>query len=77
MIDYFKVSGEWKINLTMAINFLSSRASNEKILMNSKSGNIEDVIDNDTDEIINDLFSSLLCGYQIGLEESMKSSGFV
>lgn len=45
--------------------------------MNSKGGNIENLIDNDTDEIINDLFSSLLCGYQIGLEESMKSSGFV
>ena len=36
MIDDFKVSGEWKINLTMKINFSSLRDSNEKQLMNYK-----------------------------------------
>ena len=68
MIDG-KPSGEWKINLTIKINFSSSRGSNEKQLMNSKNGNIEIMIGNDADEIINDLFTSFPCSYEIGLEE--------
>ena len=76
MID-FKPSSEWKINLTIKINFSSSRSSNEKQLMNSKSGNIEIMIVNDTDQIINDLFSLFLCSYEIGLEVSMKVSDLI
>ena len=32
---------------------------------------------NGTDEIINDVFSSFLCSYEIGLEVSMKVSDFI
>ena len=35
------------------------------------------MIGNETDEIINGLFNSLLTKYQVGLEESMKDSEFV
>ena len=45
--------------------------------MNSKSKNIKSMIGNETDEIINGLFNSLLTKYQVGLEESMKDSEFV
>ena len=45
--------------------------------MHSKSDNIEILIGNETDEIIEDLFDSLLQRYQKGLEESMKGSEFV
>ena len=76
MIDC-KPSGEWKINLTIKINFSSSRGSNEKQLMNSKNGNIEIMIGNDADKTINDLFSLLSCRYEIGLEESIKVSDFI
>ena len=40
--------------------------------MHSKFDNIEIMIGSETDEIIEELFKSLLHRYQEGLEESMK-----
>ena len=71
-----KTQGEWKIHLTVAINFSSSKVSEDFRIMHSKSGNIEILIENETHEIIEDLFDSLLQRYQKGLEESMKVSEF-
>ena len=76
-INDHKTQGEWKIHLTMAINFFSSNDSEEIRTMHSKSDNIKILIGNETDEIIKDLFDSLLQRYQKGLEESMKESEFV
>ena len=42
--------------------------------MHTKSNNIGILIDNETNEIIKDLFGSVLQRYQEGLEESMKGS---
>ena len=60
-----------KINLTMTINFFSSKDSEEVRTMHSKSDNIEILIGDETGEIIKDLFDSFLQRYQKGLEESM------
>ena len=38
-IDYLKGQGEWKIQLTTAINFFSSKGTNEIHTMHSKSDN--------------------------------------
>ena len=51
-----KTSSEWKIQLTMAINFISSKDSDETRAMHTKSNNIEIMIGSDTNEIIKDLF---------------------
>ena len=77
MIDDHKNQGEWKIQLTMAINFISSKYSNETPTIHRKSDNIEMMIDNETDEIIEELFNCLWQRYQNNLEESMKGSEFV
>ena len=53
-----KTQGEWKIQLTMAINFISSKDSEKIRTMYTKSGNIEIIIGNTTDEIIEELFES-------------------
>ena len=45
--------------------------------MHSKSDNAEIMIFNKADEAIEELFESLLNGYQIGLETSMKGSDFI
>ena len=58
-IDDHKNQGEWKIQLTMAIIFISSKYYNETPTMHGKSDNIEIMIDNATDEIIEELFNSL------------------
>ena len=72
IINDHKTKGEWKIHLTMVVNFFSSKDSEEIRAMHSKSDNIEILISNETDEIIEDLFNSILQRYQKGLEESMK-----
>ena len=77
MINNHKTQGEWKIHLTMAINFFSSIDSEEIRTLHSKSDNREILIDNETDEIIEDLFDSFLQRYQKGLEKSMRGSELV
>ena len=72
-----KTSSEWKIQLIMAINFLSSKDSDETRTMHTKSNNVEIVIGSETNEIMKDLFVSVLQRYQEGLEGSMRGSEFV
>ena len=61
----------------MAINFISSKDSDETRTMHTKSNNVEIMIGSETDEIIKNLFKSFLQKYQEGLEESMRGSEFV
>ena len=51
-----KTSSEWKIQLTRAFNFISSKDSDETRSMHIKSNNVEIMIGSETDEIIEDLF---------------------
>ena len=66
-----------KIQLTMSINFISSKDSGETCNMHTKSDSIEIMVSSETDDIIDELFESLLQKYQEGLEESMKGSEFI
>ena len=68
--------GEWKIQLTMQINFVSSLDPGEIRTMDSKSKNIEILMGSKADDIINDLFESFLERYQDKLEEKMKDRKF-
>ena len=72
IVNYHKTQDEWNIQLTVEINSFLSKDSNEIRTMHSKSDNIEIMIGNETDEIIEDFFESLLQKYRKGLEESMR-----
>ena len=72
-----KTSSEWKIQLKMAINFISSKDSDETRTMHTKSNNVETMVGRETNEITEDLFELFLQKYQEGLEESMRGSEFV
>ena len=72
-----KTQGELKIQLILIINFISSKDSDEIRTMHKKNNNIEIIMDNETDEIIEKHFESLLQKYQEGLEEKMEVSEFV
>ena len=61
----------------MAINFISSKDSDETQIMHTKSNNVEIMMSSETDEIIEELFESFLLKYPEGLEESMRGSEFV
>ena len=72
-INDHKTQGEWRIHsgntiITMAINFISStKHSDETHTMHTKSNNAEIMMASETDEIMEELFKSLLQRYQEGL----------
>ena len=66
VIDYETTLGEWNIQLTISINFISSKDSNKTRNMRTKSDNIEIMKGHETDEIIEELFKSPLQRYQEG-----------
>ena len=68
---------KWKIQLTMAINFMFSRDTDEKHVLHSKSDKIEITINDKADEVIKEIFESIYCRYQISLEISMKGNDFI
>ena len=70
----YETQGEWKIQLTMIINFISSKDSDEIRTMHTKSNIMEIMMVNETDEIIEEIFESLLQKCQEGLEEKMRES---
>ena len=72
IINDHKAQSEQKIQLTMTINFFSSKDSEETHIMHTNSDNIDIMMGNETDEIIEELFQPLLQKYQEGLEELMK-----
>ena len=76
IINDYKTQGEWKINLTLTTNFISSKDSDETQIMHSRNDNLEIMMGSQTCEIVEELFESLLQRYQEGLE-SMKESKFI
>ena len=76
-ITEHKTQGEWQIHLRTAIHFISSKYSDETRTMHAKIDNIETMMGSETDEVIVELFKSLLQRYQEGLEESMRGIKFI
>ena len=55
-VIYYKTHREWKIQLIMIINFISSKDSDEISTMRTKSNNTEIMMGNEADEITEKLF---------------------
>ena len=68
------MSNTWKIQLTIAINFTSSKDNDEARVIHSKSEIIEIVINNKADKVIEKRFESFRNRFQTGLETSMRGS---
>ena len=77
VIDYETQFGEWKIQLAMQIDFISSEDSGETRTMHTKSRNIGIMMGSETNDIIEEPSESLLQNYQEGSGESMRRSEFV
>ena len=67
IIKYRKKSDTWEIQLTITINFLSYKDTDEKFVMHSKSDNLEIMIIDKAVEVLEEIFQSLLPRYQNGL----------
>ena len=77
MIDDYKSIGEWKIQITMRIIFISFIDKNETQIMHTKSDNVEIMNGADTSDAINELIDSFMKRYQERLETNMKGSSYI
>ena len=74
ILSNLQKSDTWKIQLTIAINFIYSEDVDEEHVMHSKSENIEFMAYGNANEIVIELFKSILSRYQTRLETSMRGS---
>ena len=78
LINNKKNKGEWKLQLTAQISFVSLKPdSDETRLMHTRSVGMEFMSGSETEEIIEPLYRSLLQNYQDNLQEKMRGSDFV
>ena len=68
---------KWKIHLAIATNFISSKDTEEERVMYAMSGNIKFTSYNDANDVVNELFESLLSRYEDNSETLMRGSNFI
>ena len=68
--------GEWKFQLTMRINFISSLDTGEIRTMDSKSDNIEVMMGSETNDNIKELFKSFKISGKIRRKNGRKQFCF-
>ena len=77
LIEEYKLKGEWKVQLTIEVNFISLKpGSDETHIMYTRSNNIEIMFGDNNDDIIEQLFESLLKKYEENLQNKMRGSEF-
>ena len=77
LIEEYKLKGEWKVQLTTEVNFISLKpGSDETRIMYERSDNVEIMFGDDNDDIIEQLFESLLQKYEENLQNKMTRSEF-
>ena len=70
LIEEYKLKGEWKVQLTIEINFISIKpGSNETRIMYTRSDNVEIMFGDYNDDIIEQLFESLLQKHDENLKD--------
>ena len=77
LIDEYNDQGEWKLQLTAEIKFISLKPGSDEIrIMYIRSNNEEFMSGDDTNEIIKLLFQSFIQRYEESLQNKMKGSDF-
>ena len=76
IINNLKKYDRWRIQLTIAITFVSSKDNDEECVIHSKSDKTENMSNDKAGEVIEEPFQSLYFRYEIGLETIMKGSDF-
>ena len=77
LIEEYKLKEEWKVQLTIEVNFISLKpGSDETRIMHTRSDNIEIMFGDDNDDIIEQLFESLMKKYEENLQNKMRGSEF-
>ena len=66
----------WKIQLVIAIKFISSKDAEEEHVTYSRGSNIKLTSNNDANKVVDELIQSLRSRYQGNFETSMKGTSF-
>ena len=77
IIINFKNSDAWKIQLAIAINFISSKDTEEEPVMHLNSDSIKFTSYSKVNEVVNELIKSLRSKYQENLKTSTKGILFL
>ena len=78
LINVHKAKGEWKIQLSAEISFISQKPnSNEIRVMFTRSTPEEFMFGSETEEVAEKLIMSILQKYQDNLQDKMKGSDFI
>ena len=78
LINVYKAKGEWKLQLSAEISFVSQKPDSNKIrIMYTRSTPEEIVIGCETEEVAENLIMQLLQKYQDNLQNKMKGSDFI
>ena len=67
----FQKSDKWNTQLKMSVNFISSEDTDEEHVMFTKGYNMEKMVCDEANEVIKELFESLLLKHKIGLKMPM------
>ena len=78
LINVYKAKGEWKLQLSAEISFVSQKPdSNEIHIIYTRSTPEEIIIGCETEEVAGNLIMQLLQKYQDNLQNKMKGSDFI
>ena len=78
LINVFKAKGEWKLQLSVEISFVSQKpGSDENRVMYTRSAPEEFMIGSETEEVAENLIIQLLQKYQDNVQNKMKGSDFI
>ena len=77
IIIHLQSSDTWKIQLTIAINLIFSKDTEEECAMYSTSDNINFTSYDNVNEVANELLESLRSKYQDNLKTSLRGSNFI
>ena len=77
IITDLQKSGQRKVPLTIAINFICSKVSDEEYVMHSKSDNTEFKTFDNQNQVFDELSKTLFSRCQGNLETSLRGSDFV
>ena len=73
LIEEYKLKGEWKVQLTIEVNFISLKpGSDETRIMYTRSDNVEIMFGDDNNDIIEQLFELLLQKYEENLQNKLR-----
>ena len=77
LIEEYQLKREWKVQLTVEVNFILLKPGSDVTrIIYTRSDNIEKMFDDDNDDIIEQLFESLLKKYEENLQNKMRGSEF-